>query len=112
MKSFLKEPMLQALFATALAALFLALFFASYWLNPSDKFLILHFDVYRGIDLFGSIDMLYELLSFGVFVVLANYFLGSVLYVRARFFSYVVATATLFFSVLLFIAVSVIILVN
>lgn len=112
MRIFLKEPILQALFGLAFAALLFALFFASSRLNHNNTFLILHFDAYRGIDFFGGVTVLYELLSFGFLTVFLNYFISSILYTRARFFAYMVAAMTLFYSVLLFIAISVIIVVN
>lgn len=112
MRIFLREPLLQALFGLAFAVLLFALFSASYRLNHTNAFLILHFDAYRGIDLFGGIAVLYQLLSIGFLAVFLNYVISSILYARARFFAYVIAAMTFFYSVLLFIAISVIIVVN
>lgn len=112
MRRFFKEPALQIPFASGFAILLLALFLVVFRIDHGDKFMILHFDAYRGIDLFGSVKVLYNLWTIALLMVLVNYFLASVIYVRDRFLAHVLGLGTLFLSALLLVAISVIILVN
>lgn len=112
MHKFFKEFPLHMVFAAS--ALFLALssVLAWYHLTEQKEFLILHFDTYRGIDFFGNIEVVYQILIISATIVLLNFFLASVLFYREKFFSYALAFGSLFCGILLLIGISVIVLVN
>ncbi len=112
MPKFFKEPALQIPFASGFAILVVAFFLIVFRVDHEDKFMILHFDAYRGIDLFGSVKVLYDLWGIALLMVCMNYFLASVMYVRDRFLAHVLGLGTLFLAALLLVAISVIILVN
>jgi hypothetical protein len=87
-----------------------ALFYVG--IEPSGKPLILHFDSYRGIDFLGSRTQVFKIIWSVFFVLLINLFLGWFLYDKHRFLSYIFVFASLWVSVLILIAVSVIISAN
>jgi hypothetical protein len=74
--------------------------------------LIIHYDVYRGIDfLGGQIDVFGIILS-TLIMISINLFLSNFLYNRERFLSYLFAFVNLELTLLILIVISVIISVN
>lgn len=112
MIKFFKELPLQAIFGLGFLLLIFTSGLAVYKLSEQKEFLILHFDPYRGIDMFGDIRVVYQILGMSAIVFVINFFLASSMFNRERFFSYIIGFGTLLFSVLLLIGISVIILVN
>src|SRR3989344_838249 len=110
MIKFFKELPLQVVFGLGFLLLIFTGGLAAYKLSEQKEFLILHFDPYRGIDMFGDIGVIYQILGMSAVVFAINFFLASSMFNRERFFSYILGFGTLLFSVLLLIAISVIIL--
>lgn len=112
MAKFFKEYQLHIVFGLGMLIMALSFTLAWYHLTAQGDFLILHFDSYRGIDLFGNIGMVYQILSIAGTVLLMNFLLASILFNREKFFSYMLAFGSLFFSILLLVGISVMIVVN
>lgn len=74
--------------------------------------LILHFDIYRGVDLMGEITDLWMILASGLLAILINSVLAEVFFYRKRILSYFLAGVNIFIGLLVLIAVAVIISVN
>lgn len=78
----------------------------------SSDLLVIHFDVYKGIDFLGIKTDVFGFLSVGVVVNIVNFILAAAFYYRERFLSRFLAYFSVFFSLLILIATAVIISVN
>lgn len=79
---------------------------------PRREAIVLHFDAYRGIDFVGGrIDVVGLLLS-GYVMLALNFLLADFLYTRDRFFSYILAFASLLLAVLFAVAMMIVYSVN
>lgn len=79
-------------------------FYLAYFLRPSDIPVPLHFTVYFGID---YIDLWYKIFSlplFGILILLMNFSLIYLLYLKERILSYLLVVNTLLVHLLLFTA--------
>jgi hypothetical protein len=74
--------------------------------------LIIHFDVYKGIDFLGSRKDVFGILASGATMLLINLLLAEFFYRRERFLSYILTFLSLILSILILIATSVIVSVN
>ena len=72
----------------------------------------IHFDSFRGFDFFGTRGDVYEILGIGAAVLILNIAIANSLYFKERFLSYLIAYATPFFSLLIYLGVGVIIAIN
>ena len=112
MFTILKDRYLTVIFGLSFLILFIALSIVFFKIGGITNPLIIHFDAYNGINIFGDrVDIL------GVFAsafaaMLINLFLSNFLYNRERFISYVFSFGSFALSILILIAVSVIISVN
>jgi hypothetical protein len=79
--------------------------------NFSDN-IIIHFDFFQGITLIGGADKVYEVVSLAGLIQCLNMFFVWFFLKRQLFLAYLLASATLFFSGLIFIELLVIISVN
>ncbi|HBT75211.1 TPA: hypothetical protein DEB29_04385 [Candidatus Wolfebacteria bacterium] len=79
---------------------------------PRRESIVLHFDAYRGIDFVGGrIDLVGILLSAYIMLAL-NLLLADFLYARDRFFSYVLAFASLLLAMLFAVAMMIVYSIN
>lgn len=81
-------------------------------LAESNYLLVIHFDSFRGIDFFGSRGDVFGILLVGVAVNIVNFLLAYFIYQREKFLSQVLSWFSVFFSLLILIAVGVIISIN
>jgi len=73
---------------------------------------ILHFDIFRGIDLFGNkIDIWFFWLS-SLLIAFLNSALGEIFFYKERILSYLLVSSNLLFALITLVAVGVIITVN
>ncbi len=78
----------------------------------NQNLLVIHFDSYKGADFFGNRGDVADILITAAIIWLINLFLANEFYFKERFLSYVLASGTLVFMVLILLAVNVIINVN
>jgi len=74
--------------------------------------LIIHFDVYQGIDFFGGKMEIFGILFSAFVMILINFFLADFLYHRQRFLSYIFSFGSLWITILILISMGVIISIN
>jgi hypothetical protein len=74
--------------------------------------LIVHFDVYKGIDFLGNRFDILNILVVALIILLINFFLAEFIFDRQRFLSFIFAYVSLAISALILIAISVIISIN
>lgn len=84
----------------------------TYFNLSADRPLAIHFTAEQGIDFFGTRADVLKIVIIGFAVVLINLFLGFILFEKERILSYFLAVASLFFSFLILLVLTVIILVN
>lgn len=111
-KWFLKYNALIILHAASIVLLFVS--FGIFYFNRAQIVppLILHFDSFGGVDLFGDFSDVLGMWFVGAVSVAANIFLGRAFFYRERIISYIFAGTNIFLSSLLLIAMTVIILAN
>jgi hypothetical protein len=73
---------------------------------------ILHFDVFRGIDLFGEKIDVWVFLLTAFLIGFLNIILGEAFFYRQRLLAYLLISANLLFALLTLVAVGVIVTVN
>lgn len=100
------------LFLSAFVILIFALGIAYIQLAEHDALIILHFDSYRGIDFLGSRADVFGIILVGLGMTVLNYLLARGIYRREPVLGQLLAGATAFLSLLIFIAVLVIISIN
>ena len=81
-------------------------------LTKADHILIVHFDSFRGIDFLGKPSTVWGIYFFALAISAINIWLSRVFHNRLPFFSYLFAYFTIFFWILISIAIAVIISVN
>lgn len=74
--------------------------------------LIVHFDVYKGIDFLGNRLDIFNILIVALIVLFINFILAVFIFYRQRFLSFIFAYVSLAISILILIAISVIISIN
>lgn len=85
------------------------------WVFFSDweaQALILHWDIYRGTDVFGSPQSVVGIFIIATVALLLNFILASYLYNRERFLAYLFSFSSIVFSILVLIAAGAIIYFN
>ena len=110
---FYQQPIILALFGLSFLFLLLGLVFILVTIkDPLSPNIILHFDVYKGIDFLGSADKLYEILISGFLVVFINMVLVRAMFHVEPFFSYILCSVSALSSLLIFVSIAVIIGLN
>ncbi len=112
MKLIFKDKYLRIIFCLSSAILLVVFLLISLKFWNVKKLIIIHFDAYKGIDFLGSRLDVFGILITAVVIFLINFFLSNLLFYRERFLSYIFAAVTLFFVILILIAVAAIISVN
>ena len=99
---------------TGFSLLFLLLSFAFLYINFYDVShnIVLHFDIYRGIDSLGSVYGLYQNLGLAFFIVLLDILLAKALFEKNAYIAYLLLATSLYFSLLIFMGVLAIIGIN
>lgn len=100
------------LFLASFTILVIALGVAYVKLADHDALLILHFDTYRGIDFLGSKFDVFNIIFVGMGLTVLNYLIARNLFRKDPLWAQLLAGASVFFSLLIFIALLVIIAVN
>ncbi len=95
------------------AALFLASFLLSIFkLNNLSYPIILHFDIFRGVDFIGDITDFWSIWASGFFIAVINVWLGETLFHRERFLAYFFLSADVLIALLVLIITGVVIGAN
>lgn len=74
--------------------------------------LILHFDAFHGVDLFGSIGDVWGMWSMGLLICLMNVAIAEIFFMRERVLAYLFVGANVLFAILLMIMMAVVASVN
>jgi len=83
------------------------------WIKPVDFFIILHYNVYFGVDLIGDYKQVYLLPTIGLILFIVNQILAIFFYERKeRIASYILLMATLMIQLSLIVASMSVILIN
>jgi len=108
----LKDRYTSFVFFAGAVLLAIALFRVSVAFTDAGNLVVIHFDAYKGADFFGDARDVFDIVVSSVVVWGVNIGLANMLYFRERFLSYLLATSTLIFAVLILISINVIINVN
>jgi hypothetical protein len=108
----LKDRYTAAIFFVGALLLVIALFRANVNFADADNLLVIHFDAYKGVDFFGDARDVFDIVISAAVVWGINIGLANMLYFRERLLSYLLATSTLIFAVLILISINVIININ
>lgn len=107
-----KDKSLRLVFGLSFLIMVFEFVFVYFKLIGADTPLVIHFDIYRGIDFIGGKMEVFGVLFSFLAMLAVNLFLSEFLYYRERFLSYLFGFVGLGLSILILIAVSVIISVN
>lgn len=112
MKLVFKDKYLRTIFclSSVILLIILLLICLKFW-NIQGP-VIIHFDAYKGIDFLGSRFDVFGIFISALIIFIINLFLAEYLFYRERFLSYLFVSASLFFVILVLIAVATIISVN
>ncbi|MBI3638495.1 hypothetical protein HY227_02015 [Candidatus Wolfebacteria bacterium] len=110
--SIIKDKYLRVVFGLSFLIIAFNFIFAAATLWDIESPLILHFDVYNGIDYLGGKWEVFGTLIAIFLILLINLFLSDFLYHRERFLSFIFGFTSLVVSILILIGISVIISVN
>jgi len=108
----IKTKNLAIIFGLSLGILVLTTLIVYLRLAESAAPLIVHFDVYKGIDFLGNRFDIFNILIVALVIFLINFILAEFIFDRQRFLSFVFAYVSLAISTLILIAISVIISIN
>lgn len=108
----IKDKTLLTVFGLSFVILIFTLILALIMFGDITGPLVIHFDVYKGIDFFGGRTEVFGILWSGFAMLVINALLANFLYDRERFLSFLFAFVSLAFSILILIAAGVIISVN
>lgn len=112
MRYILKDKYLRVVFGLSFLVLLVISCVAYLKIGESTGPLILHFDVYKGIDFLGGRMEAFGILVSALAMIFINLLLAESFYNRERFLSYIFGFVSLGLAILILIAVSVIIFVN
>lgn len=107
-----KDKSLRLVFGLSFLILAFEFVFIYFKLIGANTPLVIHFDVYKGIDFIGGKMEVFGILFSFLAMLIVNFFLAEFLYYRERFLSHLFGFVGLGLSILILIAVSVIISVN
>ena len=108
----LKDKYLRVVFILSFLILFFLSLVSFVKLADISSPLIIHFDVYEGIDFFGGKMEIFGILFSAFIMILINFFLADFLYNRQRFLSYIFSFGSLWITILILISMGVIISIN
>ncbi len=108
----LKDKYTSFVFFVGALLLVIALFRVNINFTDTGNLLVIHFDAFKGVDFFGDTRDVFDIVASSAVVWGINFILANTLYSRERFLSYLLATSTLIFAVLILISINVIINVN
>ena len=111
-RKILKDKYLRAVFGLSFLILLFGFIFAYLQVWDITSPLIIHFDVYKGIDFLGNRFDVFGMLFTTLVMIAVNLWLANFLYYRERFLSFIFGFVSLGLTILILIAVSVIISVN
>lgn len=100
MKKILRDKYLRVVFGISFLIFLIAGLFAAVKFIGAGGPLIIHYDVFRGIDFVGGKMEIFGILFSVLVMMAANFFLAEFIYERERFMSYLFAYATLALSIL------------
>lgn len=112
MRSFIYRHQVLFAFATSFALLLAAAILTFVKLRDPVTLLVIHFDVFRGIDTLGTRDDALSLLVMAAGLVMINGLLARAFRDRAAIISYLFGYGSFLISILILIAVGVIVAVN
>ncbi|HDH31549.1 MAG TPA: hypothetical protein ENH26_02110 [Candidatus Wolfebacteria bacterium] len=112
MKYILRDKYLRVVFGLSFLILILISCIAYIKLGENTAPLILHFDIYKGIDFLGGRIEAFGILISSFAMILINLLLANSFYNRERFLSYIFGFVSFGLVILILIGVSVIISVN
>ena len=104
--------LIKSVFAVSLAVLAVAYILFYIYLAPISNVIVVGFDGFRGINLLGTTENVFAILTSGGVLVFINLVLSSVLIKRDLFLSALLAFVSLALAVLILISVGVIIASN
>jgi len=108
----LKDKYLRVVFILSFLILFFLSLVSFVKLADISSTLIIHFDVYQGIDFLGGKMEIFGILFSAFVMILINFFLADFLYHRQRFLSYIFSFGSLWITILILISMGVIISIN
>ena len=112
-EDFFKNPIIVSLFLTSLALNIVSFISLAIWLKPTEYPIILHYNVYFGVDLIGNWKQAYMTPAMGFFFIGINSFLAYHFFKRKeRIASYVLLIAAFLIQLSILIVSSSIILIN
>lgn len=83
-----------------------------YKVRPQAEPLLLHYNIYYGIDLIGEWWRMYFIPAVGAGIIIFNFFLAWFIYVKERILAYFLFFASSIFQVFLLVSAALIILLN
>jgi len=110
--NFWKEKSLRMIFMLGGGIILVSFIFIAFRVGRLTTPVILHFDNFNGIDLFGDRSNVWGVWFLGFIIAFMNAGFAEFFYYRSRILSYVFLTTNFFVSILLLVAVSVIVAVN
>lgn len=108
----LKDKYLRVIFVASFLILFFLALVSFIKLQDARPPLVIHFDIYKGIDFFGGKMEIFGIIISSFVILAINFFLADFLYYRQRFLSYLFSFGSLWIMVLILIAVGVIVSIN
>ncbi len=108
----IKDKYLRVVVALSLLILFITALIFYLKIGSATTPLIIHFDIYKGIDFLGNKTKVFGILLLTLIILLINFFLADFLYNRERFLSYIFTFVSLGLAILILITINVIISVN
>jgi len=112
MIAILRQKVLLSLFILSFVLLFFSLILFSIKSGGLSSPLVLHFDDFRGIDLFGEKADVLWIWLIGFLALLINSALSRILFYRERFLSYLFMGSNVLISLLILIFIAVVIRIN
>ena len=112
-KQFFKNNLLVTIFGGALLLAFFNFFFAFYFVGKLNNLVILHYNVYLGVDLMGDRNQIYLIPLVGLSFGLANFVLAAYFFLKKeRMLSHILSLATLIIQLGVSVARGSLILIN
>lgn len=110
--NFWKEKPLRVLFGLGCGLFLVSFVFIAIRIGSLTTPVILHFDHFNGIDLFGDRSSVWGVWLLGGVIALVNLAFTEFFYYRSRILSYVFLSVNFFISILLLVALAAIVSVN
>ena len=111
LRLYFRDYWIRLLFAVAIFLNFVVLFLVG-WYQPDTERVLLHYNVYFGIDLIGEVVALWWLPCLAAILIVMNATIALHVWRRDRVLSYFVAGGTVFCVAIIAVATSFILLIN